>query len=234
MGPALHEGYKDVLQPTAREVGANLLTVAKLVTAAFMPLRGAIWGFEKIEEWLSVTVTKKLAHVRPENIRNPPLDIAGPVLMQMSFVEDQEELKEMFANLLASSMNTETANNVHRSFVRLIEQMSGDEARILKHISSQEMIHSIIGERDDDPAWHLENQFKEICQEAQVALIDNSSFYLVNLIRLGIFEIEKWESPELHTPSRYVEDDYSIVHKYSKDLNLTPLGERFLSICVRG
>jgi hypothetical protein len=56
-GPAAHELYKDLLQPAARELGKSLLPLAKAVSLAMTPLRGAVWGLEQIEDWLVVKIT---------------------------------------------------------------------------------------------------------------------------------------------------------------------------------
>ena len=60
------EIYKDLLQPTVKETGKNLLNVAKAISVALSPLKGAIWGFEKIEEWVSVKLTEKLSKTASE------------------------------------------------------------------------------------------------------------------------------------------------------------------------
>ena len=131
------EVYKDLLQPAVREMGNNLLTIAKVVTVAMSPLKGAIWGFEKIQDWLGVKLTQKLSKVDPEKIQTPKMSIAGPTLLQLHFCKDEPELREMYANLLASAMNKDLSLSVHPSFVTIIQQLTPHEAVLLKLISEK-------------------------------------------------------------------------------------------------
>ena len=52
LAPAL---YQDLLQPAARETGRNLLVVAKAVSLALAPLKGIVYGYERIRDDLLVT-----------------------------------------------------------------------------------------------------------------------------------------------------------------------------------
>src|SRR5262245_14078218 len=96
VGPVLNEAYRDLLQPACREMGENLLTIAKAVGVAMSPLKGAIWGFEQIRDWLAVTLTERLSRVDPTEIETPPMYIAGPILVNLQFVRDIEELRQMY------------------------------------------------------------------------------------------------------------------------------------------
>ena len=48
---------------------------------------------------------------------------------------NSEELRNMYANLLAASMLKDEKENAHPSFVEIIKQLSPDEAKLLKKIS---------------------------------------------------------------------------------------------------
>ena len=113
-----------------------VLVGAKTVRALVAPLRALVWGAEKIEEIFVPEVEKKLANVPEERRISPDLTIAGPAVEALRFTGDQPELRDMFANLLAVSIDVETAKNAHPAFVEIIKQLTPDEARILKHIGS--------------------------------------------------------------------------------------------------
>src|SRR5262245_54724130 len=100
--------YQDALQPAAREVGQGLVTVAKFVKIALAPLEAGVWGYEQIKKDLAVRMTARLAGKPAEEIKPPPLVIAGPVVMGMAFAAEEEHLRQLYANLLASSMDSAT------------------------------------------------------------------------------------------------------------------------------
>lgn len=123
--------YQDAVQPLAKEAGKALQTVGKAVNAALLPIRGLVWGIEQIEGFVQTKVAKKLEDVPPENIRTPDPAVAGPALESLRYVGHKESLSELYANLLASSMDAETAKNAHPGFVEIIRNLSADEAKVL-------------------------------------------------------------------------------------------------------
>jgi hypothetical protein len=86
---------------------------------------------------LSARADAKLKSV-PESRRiTPSPTIEAPIALHYVLLGESEEvaeLREMFENLLASSMDRETAASAHPAFVSMISQLTPDEARILKSI----------------------------------------------------------------------------------------------------
>ncbi len=148
-GPAGTELYKDLLQPAAKELGQNVLLVARAVSLALTPLSGAVWGFEQIRDWVAVKLTEKLARTPASEIHIPKMSVAGPLLLALQFSKDEEELKNLYANLLASSMDGRISSRVHPSCVELIQQMSADEAKFLnwiaRNFTGEELCHETNG-----------------------------------------------------------------------------------------
>lgn len=56
---------------------------------------------------------------------------------------DNQELREMYANLLVSSMNNVVKDGVHPGYVEIIKQLCHDEAKILRHIAERKKIPTI-------------------------------------------------------------------------------------------
>ncbi len=236
----LPEIYKDLLQPAVKESGENLLTVAKAVSIAFSPLKGAIWGFEKIQDWILVKLTEKLSKTCPDNIQSPRMNVAGQILIKLPFFKDEAELREMFANLLAAAMNKDKANLAHPSYVTIIQQLTSDEAKILKWITENSM-RGIAFEKVNSQGTPLkgyeriEKQFKEVCSLSEVSNLDLSDAYLENLQRLNILKESTWSELE-YIPEH---DDHHGVHgpsveqEIQKELHVTEFGGQFLLTCVK-
>lgn len=45
--------YQDTLQPSAKQIGKSLETVAKTVNIALGPIKALVWGYEKIEDFIN-------------------------------------------------------------------------------------------------------------------------------------------------------------------------------------
>lgn len=186
--------YEDVVQPAAKEIGAGLQTVAKTVHIALAPISALVWGFDQIKEFVGTSVAKRLEKIPPEQIITPLPQIAGPALEALKYTGHDENLREMFAKLLATAMDKKTATHAHPSFVEIIRQLSSDEAKICK----------LLKQKKEFPAAHLiefhkdENFFRLMARH--LSIIGKSAFcdcsmpktqqYIDNLIRLRIIETE--------------------------------------------
>jgi hypothetical protein len=128
LGPAAANFGREV-QPLGQEVGE--LTV-RTVRALLRPVSGLIWGFEQIEGWVTEAVAEKFKNVPEEHRIEPKLTIAGPIIDSMKYSGSEPHLRELFANLLVTSMDARTAANAHPAFVEIVKQLSPDEAKIVK------------------------------------------------------------------------------------------------------
>lgn len=127
--------YDDVASSTLSETGKLLGRIPKLINAALAPLD--IWIAKRnfaIEETKAL-LAKKLEGIEAEKIVPPEPYVAIPALEGISYSMDSHELREMYANLLAQSMNSDTKENVHPAFVDMIKQMSPLDSRVLSYLS---------------------------------------------------------------------------------------------------
>jgi hypothetical protein len=184
------EIYKDLLQPSVKEVGNGLVHVAKAVCLATAPLELTVWGYDKMKELLTTTLTKKLSKVPPEKIVAPALNVAGPILNNYPFVSEEKELRELYENLLASAMNEETKSKIHPSFSFLIQQITPEEALLIRYLPKAEdgwLLQEFSDAKHGNLQSELLNtQFEKICLEAGLVQKERFDSYLENLIRLRI------------------------------------------------
>lgn len=184
--------YQDAVQPAAKEIGKSLETITKTVNIALAPIKALVWGYEKIEDYLINRVSEKLKDIPKENITTPPPHIAGPAVEALRFTGHNENLRELYASLLAMSMNKETTDKAHPSFVEVIKNLSTEEAIILKSFVSKSEYPKIdIDENIKDKNGTISRVrnftlFHKIHPEINVNSIPT---YLDNLNRLGVIEI---------------------------------------------
>ncbi len=188
--------YDDAIQPAAKEIGKSLATVTKTVNIALAPIKALVWGYEKIEDYLTKRVSEKLSDVPEENIETPPTNIAGPAVEALRYTGHNEHLRELYASLLAMSMNKNTLEKAHPSFVEVIKNLSTEEALILEHFVNEDIYPKIdIQEILKDNKGHIIRfQNFTLFHELDSRLKPNNiPTYLDNLQRLGIVEILKDE-----------------------------------------
>lgn len=144
---------------------------------------------------------ERLKDVPPEQIETPEPHIAIPALQYISYCMDNQELREMYANLLASSMNKVVKNGVHPGYVEIIKQLCPDEAKILRYIAKEEKIPTISIYYCKSSGGNIRalKDFSDVgyltgCENPQ-----NICKYLSNLLRLGLIEIPD-SSPSAHYP----------------------------------
>ncbi len=82
-----------------------------------------------IDKWLAEFVRAKLLG---KNIVRPTPKILRRAFVGVLEVPDEPLLKEMFANLLVSDMNTATKSKVHPKFASLLADMTATEAKFLQ------------------------------------------------------------------------------------------------------
>jgi len=254
--------YDDVISPSAKEIGRSLVVVVKTVNIALAPMRGLVWGYERIEEFLVNKVAEKLDGVPEGEIVTPSTHIAVPTIEALRYCAEDETLRELFANLLASSMVKDTLKSSHPSFVEIIKQLTGDEAMILKSFSGYDL-HDIIANEIEDVSnsWStlgirgsLLRNLEYMAENLRLNHIENLSSYFENLIRLGLLHIETTYTdnmvdaigPILYEIGQQLKIDkdnypYTIdpipthfeIKKEREDtLRLTDLGVDFIRTCV--
>jgi hypothetical protein len=123
----------------------------------------------------------------------PKLSIAGPALEASKFFIEEECLQNMFAKLLANSMNKNMSQYIQTSFVEIIKQMSPQDARNLVDIVKN----------DFSPVCQIKNQigdahnsytiiydlvyWNSVRDESEWA---SNAISINNLVRLRLIEIE--------------------------------------------
>lgn len=246
---------KNALGPAAKEFGHAFApsgkTIGKIATGtidmALSPASVMIWGWEKVKHKVIEAVQEKLAGVPEEGIVEPDIHIVGPALMALSFCANEDELREMFANLLADSMKSDTKDKVHPSFIEIIKQLQPDEAIILKYMgenrNTQIPVANIVFEVPSVQDTIIHENISQVCRLAGCETMENDAFYLENLVHLGLLTkpigkklcIKKeydWVH-EHHFNGLCQTFDNGCINKWEYGFfRLTNYGKRFIETCV--
>lgn len=230
------EVYKDVARPAVSQVGKTLeLAVQVTLAIPNMILGGAKAGLDK----LSAAITKKLGGIPDERLLPAPATIAAPAALHYLLLGESDEvakLREMFENLLVTSMDRDTAAGAHPAFVSMIPQLTQDEAWILKSIDREDYALVNVYEFGPDGKRRL------IDSRTRLGIgigIDESrqQQYLSNLDRLGILHISTRSTSDILDHNALATLSVELVNRGATPSNesilVTPLGRQFLDACVR-
>ena len=118
--------------PLAKTVGATFSDIWDIV---FYGIHG-VAEKRRIKVNRNVELFKESLEVKvlaiPQEKRlEPRLQIVGPALERAKYCVEEEVLREMFANLIAASMDSDYAAAVHPSFPEILAQMSPLDAQNL-------------------------------------------------------------------------------------------------------
>lgn len=128
--------YDDAFQPAAHETGKLLGRIPRAINAVFFELDKWILQKEYNVEQTKQVLENKLSSVDPEKIVSPEPYVAIPALESIPYTISNEELYNLYANLLAKAMYADTKESVHPSFVEIIKQLSPADALVLKEFAT--------------------------------------------------------------------------------------------------
>lgn len=245
LGSTTQDIYEDGIKETVQETGKIVSRLPRTINALFANYD--IWLLNREH---NVAETKKLLESKLKNIpedkiTDPEPYIAIPTIQALSYSMNSEELREMYANLLASSMVTDTKDNTHPSFVEIIKQLSPDEAKLIK----------IIAKKDKIPFIDIRLMLSEEAGVKKVTYFTDIGFstpnnpskvieYWNNLERLKIIEIPLYTQLTDEKLYKHLEKNPAIVsylkeqenpekHEFQRGvIKLTHYGRSFIKCCV--
>lgn len=248
-GGVLEKAYDDLAHPTAKSVGNTL---------SFVPRTIGVW-LGKWEKWIingeesirltAQAVEQKAEKIPEEKLTEPEAYVAIPAIQQLSYCYDSEVLRDMYANLLVSSMSKDTKTQVHPSFVDIIKQMTPDEAKLLQVLPKTSVRYNPL----IDLQLHLGNGHGHVCLLRNYTTLGDSvceepaniCSYIDNLDRLKIIRVmEEIHVMENDFYSGIEKSPFVLAHKNipldegqrfsikRKSFVVTEFGTAFIATCV--
>ena len=240
--------YQDAMQPVAQEAGKALGTLGKTVNVALAPLAVLVWGYDKIKDYLENRLEEKLEKVPEEEIQTPNPSVAGPAIEALRFTGHDEDLRELFANLIATAMDKNTAIEAHPAFVDILKNLSPDEAKILRFLALRSDVVTVDIKLNHKGGGYsvLHRHVTTLATDAGCEHPQRTTHYTDNLVRLGLIEIpynrrKSGEDPYqriLNDPLvQQLKDKYDKIDGVSISFNymffsVTDLGKQFIQACV--
>ena len=238
------EVYKDSLSPSIKPVGTVLSLLPRTIRLCFSGWEKWIINGEQSLELTAKALKDKVDRIPENKLCEPEPYVAIPAIQQLTYCQDNEVLRELYANLLASSMNADTKWEVHPSYTDIIKQLCPDEAKLLRFLprnvlDSRPVVDIVMDLGDNKGTVTLLTNFATIGLDA-LEKPTSIGLYMDNLARLGIIKIrdDRWLVDNIHYKCI---ENHSIVKGYISDKTnirckhklfiITNLGLSLINVC---
>ena len=132
------EVYADTVQPTAKNVGGFFGTLSGFFNHVVMyPMKKLNIKYEQKAIAFEKEMERKYNSISEEDRVEPQLHIVGPTMESLKYNIMDDNLAELFSNLLVSDMDAKTQNLCTPAFIKVVEQLSPTDARVFKTIYNE-------------------------------------------------------------------------------------------------
>lgn len=243
----LEKAYDDLAHASAKSVGNTLSLIPRTIGVWLGKWEKWIINGEESIRLTAQAVAEKSSQIPEEKLTEPEPYVAVPAIQQLSYCYNCEELREIYANLLVSSMNTDKKYQVHPSFVDIIKQLSPLDAKAIEIIRKFNNPIPIVTMRLEFPE---SKTFHELICNYSIELLSvygNDKIMcssLENLDRLGIINVrydqmvkpdERYDS--FKEDGKYKEFERNYLNDKTKLtfqkglIELTSFGSTFCGVC---
>lgn len=152
--------YDDGFRQGVTETGKLVGRIPRLINAAFASLDCWIMQRENHIEKTKQLLAENLKNADPKKIVPPEPYVAVPAIQALSYSMDSDELRTLYANLLAKSIYSDTKEFVHPAYTEIIKNLSPLDCRVFNLI--------------------MNSEYQEIgCYELRVGTVGKSSYHVI-------------------------------------------------------
>lgn len=239
-----YSDIRPIVQPVTKCIGAIIELAVNPVI--FYSEKARVNFKHRLEEY-----KKKMEDVKEEDKCEVHPEIGVPI-MQVLHYTTNDDIAEMFTNLLASASVHYTAGNAHPAFVEIIKQMSPDEAKIVQFLQKNQVVGYVsLRANKKDGMSFVTPVLKDvgIAELVPLMYIMNVKIYISNLLSLGIIadagdvylddkemynQIIKYNNLEDIKEKYESMDEYSNVEIDEGYYYVTEIGNLFINSCCGG
>lgn len=194
--------YDDLAAPLANQVGQ---TAGSLAEAILTGPREVFMTVTQAQQWLGAEVRRRLdaRGISAKAVVAPSTQLYAGTVHGLLTAGHEEELREMFANLLASAMTDHMQHTVHPSFAEIIRQLSRNEARLIRPLREDGYFPTVwIAARQHQlgGTYSFSHAFAVVADQLNIPM-GMLDLHFDNLQRLGLARVIT--NRELNHPDEY-------------------------------
>lgn len=195
--------YNDTIHPVAKNVGGFFGTFSGFFNHVVMyPLKKLNNKYEQKAIAFEREMAKKYNNIPEGNRVEPQLHIVGPTMESLKYNIMEDDIAEMYSNLLLSDLDKRTQSLCTPAIIKIIEQLSPVDARVFKNVYSRVIqtnalaICTIKFNLKSDPNRHyVINLPTYFCEVIDDTINDfDLSISIIHLYKLGLIEISFLQS----------------------------------------
>lgn len=224
--------YDDGLSKPIEETGKSLTDLIKVCRLFTAPIQLLACYQDRLEIYLD----KVRKGVPAEQQIEAPAFISGPIIERLKYLEEDNYLTDLYISLLQKAIDRERINEAHPAFYHIIDQLSPDEAMILRVISEKAIEYEYTSDLivDENGNMKFINRQVTVDTTPKEKLVFNNHFGMyishlesLNLLAWPVFSEEAIWEEEKQNNSRKQTGLYSksIIH-------LTEFGKLFVKACI--
>lgn len=242
--------YGDLAQPSVKKVGIALETAIEFCTSLMLPVKFQNEKWKLNYEKRLNDYKNKIDKIADDKIIEVNPQIGTPILEKLSYTTN-DEIAEMFINLLAKASSSDSVNVAHPSFVQLIERLSVDEAKIISFLKTKSFIPYISFRLERTNSIGFVETLKKatmIPYEVDLMFPQNAKTYIDNLLSMGILYDEegnykvddtiydplfkRYHYEILKTELAKMLDDFKDLTVKKSFFDITDFGQSFIQACT--
>ncbi|HDA8069423.1 TPA: DUF4393 domain-containing protein [Staphylococcus aureus] len=186
MDPILGKGIDKIIEGASKEPVETFSKTWELVFGKFhLYVDKVIYQREVEFEKFKEQFKKEISSVPENNLQEPQFSLLGPALEASKFYISEKTLSNMFAKLIASSMDDRKNSLTHHSFVEIIKQLSPNDAILLKHLKNHEVHPAVKYRAVLNPKNDGMNISDTLIKDSPLD-IESTEISINNLVRLGV------------------------------------------------
>lgn len=257
----VEEGVTPIAKSFGESAGGTISTAWELVFGGLnTKLEKVRYKRQKDVQSFKDELDKKISEVPKENLVEAKMHIVGPVLEASKYYFEEEDIRNMFSSLIASSVDNSINSIVHPCFVDIIKQISSYDANILKLFDNNKSFpivkYKAIVDGGNKFNFFASNVFlgNSKLEDFSWEILDKNSSSLTNLDRLGLISLtynssissfnyeifkdtEPFKEMELYRSNNNLKvpsnsySNYEALEYEPGVAFLTQLGKDFLKVC---
>lgn len=243
------KAYDDALRPALQSVGGTLGAIVDFLGIATMPLK--YWSekvrlnfvnrIKQYKDKLDAIPVAKRCEVLPE--------IGIPALQALPYTTN-DDVADLFTNLLTNASDVDMVQFAHPSFTEMIKRLSPDEARIVKYLKGKDFVcySNVKGYSKSGQGFNMIfSHVSLITNDVQLIFPNNENAYMSNLLSLGILsdqntlhKVDQTDYLKIKEKIGFEELQQQLVPGVFKKLEqvnhfyeITDFGKLFINACVK-
>lgn len=239
----LTQPINELTTPVAKSAGETLQDIWDLVFGGFGTFVDKKRAKrEKDLNDFKMTLLNEVNKIPERNIKEPQLSVIGPALEASKYYYEEPELRNMFAKLVAGSMDDR--KNIHPCFIEIIKQLSPNDAQLLT-LFADEPNQPICNVREyssqDKNSYSksiynifISNEFPNLRQnQLSLTSLDRASLINISFTEWFTDDSVYTKMKDLCGITQLNNEAGWEKHRITRGTaQLTPLGKDFISVCL--